>query len=97
MRWPVIGEETDEDGNDDMRYCHASTADQEQWSTAEVIHGPDRGADAHQLCNVEDAGHDQLHTAVKAHGAEQSRRIIDQSIDTDELPELSVQRPPGGG
>lgn len=64
MRGPVIGEEANENGDDDVGDGHEECTPEEEDAAAEAVHCPDTGHDADQLGYVEDTGHEELHVVV---------------------------------
>jgi hypothetical protein len=72
-----------------VRDAHDGSSDEKEGATTETIHRPDTGDDSDKLCDVDDTTHEELHVILESHCFEQSRRVIDESIDADELLELA--------
>lgn len=85
MRGPVVRVNTDQGCNDDMRDSHEGSAPEQQGPTAEGIHGPDTGADADELGDVDDSRHEKLHVIVEPHCLEECWRVVDEGVDANEL------------
>ena len=69
---------------------HDQATPKEQGTTANAVHAPKRVGYTHELDAVEHTRHDELHIVFKAHGLEERRRIVDESIDTHELNRMLV-------
>ena len=69
---------------------HDQATPKEQRPATNAVHGPKRAGHTNKLDAVEHAGHDELHVVFKAHGFEERRRIVDESVDTHELDKLLV-------
>ena len=82
-----MGVHADEDGDDQVREEHRQAAPEEQSTAACTVHGVEGSSTADELHAVEDTRHDQLHVVFQPHGLEQGWRIVDESVDSDELHE----------
>ena len=68
-----------------MRNRHEEGAPYEERTSADSVHAPDAGDDTDKLGHVQDARHDQLVVVVETHCLEKGWRVVDQSVDADEL------------
>lgn len=68
-----------------MRHGHCDGPREEQLATAQRIHRPDGPYHAEELQRIQHTGHDELDIEVEPHRFKQGRRVIDQSVHTNEL------------
>ena len=73
-----------------MRDEHDQATPKEQGTAANAVHAPKRAGYTHELDAVEYTRHDELHVVFKAHGLEERRRVVDESVDADELDKVLV-------
>ena len=73
-----------------MRDEHDQATPKEQGTTANAVHAPKRAGYTHELDAVKHTRHDELHIVLEAHGFEERRRIVDESVDTHELNRMLV-------
>lgn len=85
VRRPVVREFPNQDRDDQVGNEHDQATPEEQRTTADAVHGPKRAGHTDELHAVKHTGHDELHVVFKAHSLEQSWRIVDESVNADEL------------
>ena len=83
---PVLVEHADEHRDDDVRDGHEDGAPDKERTSPDAVHAPDTCRDADELGYVQDSGHDQLVVVVETHGFEERWGVVDEGVDSDELP-----------